>query len=61
MKRGKVSSSAGFETSECAAYGLSRPPLPLRDFGGYHDYDPVETVTPADDICEDEDYEVIPQ
>ncbi len=44
MNRGEVAifSNPEITTSECAAYGCSRPPLPLRDFcGGNHDYDVV--------------------
>ncbi len=68
-------SSPGIKTSGCAAYGSPHPPLPLRDFGGYNDYELVEKVKPAyiqsasydgaedphDDTSEDEEehYEVM--
>ncbi len=76
MKRGDVAmfSSPGIKTSECAAYGSPHPPLPLRDFSDYHDYEPVEEVNiqsstydgvedPHGNTCEDEEghYEAIPE
>ena len=36
-----ISSDPKITTTECAAYGSPRPPLPLRDFGDYHDYEVV--------------------
>ncbi len=51
MKRGEVamSSNPGITTTECAAYGSPRPPpLPLRDFGGNHDYELVDEGNTVD-------------
>ncbi len=75
MKRGEVAiySNPGIATIECAAYGSPRPPLPLRDFGGNHDYELVDDgkavhiqfngiEEPDSDVYENEEgaYEIIP-
>ncbi len=79
MKRGEmtISSNPGIATTECAAYGFPHPPpLPLRDFGGNHDYELVDdgkavhiqctrfdrVEDPDSDVYENEEgaYEIIP-